>query len=384
MNNFTYYNPVKIIFGKGSITKLKEEIPAGSHVLVLYGGGSIKKNGVYNQVAEALKGYNWKEFSGIEANPHYETCMKAVELVKQEKIDYLLAVGGGSVLDATKLIAAAVYYNGDNPWDILAQNAPIKKAMPLASVMTLPATGSEMNGNSVITKASTHEKLSFASPLVFPAFSILDPETTYSLPDNQTANGIIDAFVHVCEQYLTYPFDAPLQDRMAESILQTLVEEGPKVLQNPNDYTVRANIMWAATMALNGLIAVGVPQDWASHSIGHEITALHGLAHAETLAIVLPALARVMKENKKEKLMQMGERVFGINSGNESDRVEKTIDAIESFFRSLRVRTKLSEYNLGTEVIDPIVQRFVERGWKLGEKGDITPLKVQEILTAAL
>ncbi|MCD7900526.1 MAG: iron-containing alcohol dehydrogenase [Bacteroides sp.] len=384
MNNFSYYNPVKIIFGKGSIARLKDEIPTGARVLVLYGGGSIKKNGVYDQVADALKDYSWKEFSGIEANPHYETCMKAVELVKENNIDFLLAVGGGSVLDATKLIAAAVYYDGNDPWDILAKNAPIKKAMPLAAVMTLPATGSEMNGNSVVTKASTHEKLSFGSPLVFPVFSVLDPETSYSLPDNQTANGIIDAFVHVCEQYLTYPFDAPLQDRMAESILQTLVQEGPKALKTPKDYAVRANIMWAATMALNGLIAVGVPQDWASHSIGHEITAFHGLAHAETLAIVLPALARVMKENKKEKLVQMGERVFGVNSGSTEERVEKTIEAVESFFRSLGVRTKLSEYSLGAEIIDPIVQRFVERGWKLGEKGDITPLKIQEILTAAL
>ncbi len=379
MNNFDYYNPVKIIFGKGTIARLSMEIPRNAKVLVIYGGGSIKKNGVYDQVVKALKEHAWIEFGGIEPNPHYETCMKAVEVIRKEGIDFLLAVGGGSVADATKLIAAAACFEGD-AWDILAKAAPVNKAVPLACVLTLPATGSEMNSGAVITKAATREKLAFNSPLVFPVFSILDPETTFSLPANQTANGIIDAFVHVCEQYLTYPADAPLQDRFAESILITLMEEGPKVLKNPTDYTSRANVMWAATAALNGFIACGVPQDWATHMIGHEITALCGLAHGETLEVVLPALLRVTCQNKGDKLIQMGERVFGIRSGSREERIEATINAVENFFRSLGTRTKLSEYGIGKEVVDLIVGRFAERGWKLGERSDITSGKVREIL----
>ncbi len=383
MNNFSYYNPVKIIFGKGTIARMSKEIPQNAKILMIYGGGSIKKNGVYTQVTEALNGFEWKEFSGIEANPHYETCMQAVEMIKKEGIDYLLAVGGGSVADATKFIAAAACYEGE-PWDILANGGKIKKALPLSCVLTLPATGSEMNSGAVITKASTQEKLAFGSPLVFPQFSILDPETTYSLPDNQTINGIVDAFVHVCEQYLTCPADAPLQDRLAESILITLKEEGPKVLKNRTDYTSRANVMWAATAALNGFIACGVPQDWATHMIGHEITAFHGLAHGETLAIILPSLLRVMKENKGDKIIQMGERVFGISSGSQNERIDATIAAMEHFFQSLGIRTRLSEYDLNEGMINPIVLRFTERGWQLGEKQDITPEKVREILQGAM
>jgi NADP-dependent alcohol dehydrogenase len=383
MNNFSYYNPVKIIFGQGTISKLSQEIPAGSNILLIYGGGSIKKNGVYDQVTEALKGFQWKEFSGIEPNPHFETCMKAVELIRKENINFLLAVGGGSVVDATKFIAAAVHFEG-NEWDILSKASPITQAVPFGCILTLPATGSEMNGGAVITRNSTHEKLAFSSNLTFPVFSILDPETTYSLPERQTTNGIIDAFVHVCEQYLTYPANAPVQDRFSEGILLTLTEEGPKVFKNPNDYTTRANIMWAATMALNGLIACGVPEDWTTHMIGHEITAFHGLDHGQTLAIVLPGVWTVMRENKGDKLIQMGERVFNIKSGSREERIDKTIEATEQFFRSVGVKTRLSEYGLKEDMIEPIVQRFVERGWKLGEKHDITPDKIREILRIRL
>ena len=383
MNNFSYYNPVKIIFGKGTIVQISKEIPQNAKVLMIYGGGSIKKNGVYTQVAEALNGFDWKEFSGIEPNPHYETCMQAVEMIKKEGIDFLLAVGGGSVADATKLIAAAACFEGE-AWDILSKGSAVKKALPLACVLTLPATGSEMNSGAVITKAATQEKLAFNSPLVFPKFSVLDPESTFSLPDNQTANGVVDAFVHVCEQYLTYSVNAPLQDRLAEGILITLVEEGPKVLKNRTDYESRANVMWAATAALNGFIACGVPQDWATHMIGHEITAFHGLAHGETLAIVLPSLINVMRENKGDKVAQMGERVFGISTGNKSEKIDATIVAVEKFFRSMGIRTKLSEYGLTNDMIDPIVQRFLGRGWQLGERQDITPEKVRMILQGAM
>lgn len=382
MNNFSYFNPVKIIFGKGMIADISKEIPAGANVLMIYGGGSIKKNGVYEQVSRALEGISWQEFAGIEPNPHYETCMKAVELIKREKITFLLAVGGGSVVDATKFIAAASCFEGE-PWDILVKGAKVEKALPLACVLTLPATGSEMNSGAVITRAETCEKFAFNSPRVYPLFSILDPETTYSLPNNQTANGVIDAFVHVCEQYMTYPSDAPLQDRFAESILATLVESGTVVLNNPQNYTARANIMWAATMALNGLIGCGVPQDWATHMIGHELTALHGLAHGETLAIVMPALWRVMKEDKKEKLVRLGEKVFGIEGGTDDERADLTITIVENFFRMMGVRTKLSEYGLWMDVIEPIVARFEQRGWKLGEKQNITPDVVRAILQEA-
>jgi len=384
MNNFTFHNPVKIVFGQGTIGNLDKLLPNDAAVLMIYGGGSIKKNGVYEQVTDALKNRSWKEFPGIEPNPHFETCMKAVELIRKEKITYLLAVGGGSVIDATKFISAAACFEGNDAWDILAKGSPVEKTLPFGCILTLPATGSEMNNGAVITRASTREKLAVHSELFFPVFSILDPITTYSLPDRQTANGIIDAFVHVCEQYLTYPVDASIQDRFAESILQTLIEEGPKTLKKPDDYNARANVMWAATMALNGLISCGVPQDWATHMIGHEITAFHGLDHAQTLAVVLPALLKVMKKGKEEKLLQLGERVFEINIGSIPARIDATIEDVETFFRSLGAKTKLGEYGLTADVIEPIAKRFESRGWILGERQDITPDKVREILKLAL
>ena len=289
MQNFTFHNPTRIVFGEHQISQLTKLVPADARILFTYGGGSIKKNGVYDQVVEALKDRPLFEFGGIEPNPRYETLMRAAATVKENHLDFLLAVGGGSVIDGTKFIAAAVEFDGE-PWDILAKHAPVTSALPLGCVLTLPATGTESNGNSVITRASTQEKLSFGSPLVYPQFAVLDPTTTYSLPPRQMANGVVDAFVHIMEQYLTFPVDAKVQDRFAEGLLLTLIEEGPRSLKEPTNYTVRANVMWAATMALNGLIGVGVPQDWATHMIGHEITALHGLDHAQTLAIVLPAV----------------------------------------------------------------------------------------------
>ncbi|MDR3329361.1 MAG: iron-containing alcohol dehydrogenase, partial [Prevotellaceae bacterium] len=304
----------------------------------------------------------WLEFGGIEPNPRYETCMKAVELIRKEGVTFLLAVGGGSVLDGAKLIAASVSFNGD-PWeDIIVRGVTVPDALPIGAVLTLPATGSEMNGNAVITRAATCEKLSFSSPQVYPRFSVLDPETTYSLPPRQVANGVVDAFVHVCEQYMNPPAEAPLQDRFAESILQVLVEEGPKALSSPRDYNARANVMWAATMALNGLIACGVPEDWISHQIGHELTALHGLDHGQTLAVVMPGVWRTLRGQKQAKLVQMGERVFGITKGSPEERAEAAIDATETFFRSLGTKTKLSEYGVDASAIEPIALRFAQRG----------------------
>lgn len=380
MYNFEYKNPVKIVFGKGTIPQVANEVPKDAKILMTYGGGSIKRTGVYDQVKNALKDWQLIEFGGIEPNPHYETCMKAVEVVKNENIDFLLSVGGGSVLDATKFIAAAARYEGDDPWDILAKGAEVKAALPLADVLTLPATGSEMNGNSVITKAATQEKKAFGSPLVMPQFSILDPECVFTLPDRQVANGVVDAFVHVMEQYLTFNVNAPLQDRLAEGILLTLVEEGPKVLANRKDYEAAANFMWSATMALNGVIAVGVPQDWATHMIGHELTAFHGIDHGRTLAIVLPGMMNLKRENKKEKILQFGERIWGITKGTADERVDAAIAKTIEFFESLGVPTTLPEYDVPASTIDKISLRFRESGMKFGEKGDIDYKEVEDIL----
>jgi NADP-dependent alcohol dehydrogenase len=386
MLNFTFYNPVKIVFGKGTIAQLGELIPAGKRILLAYGGGSIKSNGVYDQVKNALKGRDCIEFGGIEPNPLYETCMKVVEICRKEKIDFILAVGGGSVVDGCKFIAAAALYQGKDPWDILIpsanpQEAEVKAALPLGVVLTLPATGSEMNTNSVISRKSIEAKRFFSSPLMYPQFSIMDPETTFTLPARQTINGIVDAFVHVAEQYITFDVNSPLQDRQAEAVLLTLIEEGPKVLANPNDYEARANIMWTATNALNGLIACGVPQDWATHMIGHELTAAYGIDHAQTLATVLPSLLRYHKAAKLDKIVKMGSRVFGINEVDKNAAAEKTICAVEKFFHSIGMPTKLAAYNIKSQAAAiKIYEKLKPLNQAFGEHADVTPEAVKEIL----
>lgn len=385
MLNFEFKNPVKIIFGKNTIQSLAAEVPENVKIMLTYGGGSIFKNGVYDQVMNALQGHDIVEFGGIEVNPHYETCMKAAEIVKDKKIGFLLSVGGGSVLDATKFIAAAACYKNGDPWDLLAKRGtPVSEAIPLGAVLTLPATGSEMNGNSVITRVSSTEKMAFSSPMVLPRFSILDPETVFSLPDKQVANGIVDAFVHVMEQYLTYPVDSPIQDRFAESILTTLIEEGPKVLANRYDYNSSANFMWSATMALNGLIGAGVPQDWATHMIGHELTAFHGIDHARTLALVLPGVMHIKRENKKEKILQYAKRVWGITTGSDDEKINAAIVKTAGFFESLGLPTRLIDYNVSADSVNRIVERFKQRGIRIGEKGDIDYTVVESILTDRL
>ena len=382
MYNFNFKNPVKIIFGKGEIAKIKQEIPKDKTILLTYGGGSIFKNGVYDQVKAATQEMNVIEFGGIEPNPRYETLMKAVSIVKDKKVDFLLAVGGGSVLDGTKFIAAAALYEGDNPWDICAKSneVSVTEALPIGAVLTLPATGSEMNGNAVVTRAETEEKLAFGSPVVMPQFSVLDPEVIFSLPDRQVANGVVDAFVHVMEQYLTFPVNSPIQDRFAESILITLIEEGPKVLANRKDYEAAANFMWSATLALNGLIGVGVPQDWGTHLIGHELTAYHGIDHARTLAVVLPGMMDIRRKEKQDKILQYGERIWNITDGSVDERIDQTIAKTIAFFESVGVKTNLSDYEVPKETIDRISTRFEERGFKFGEKGDIGPAEIKEIL----
>lgn len=383
MNNFTYCNPTRIVFGKDTIAQLKELLPKEARVLMTYGGGSIKRNGVYEQVRSALAGHALLEFGGIQPNPLYETLMDAVALGRKEKVTYLLAVGGGSVLDGTKFIAAAIpFATGQDPWDILAKNAPVPtNALPVGSVLTLPATGSETNTFAVISRRSTGEKLAFGNELMVPRLAILDPQTTLSLPAKQTRNGIVDAFVHVMEQYATYPVHAPLQDRFAESILQTLIEEGPQLLAKPQDYDLRASIMWCATQALSGLIGCGVPQDWATHMIGHEITAFYGLDHAETLAIVLPTLLAHQKSAKSAKLLQFARRVWHVTTPHEATAIDEGISATRRFFESLSMPTTLVAYRVNAaEAAGKIRDRFTMRGTKLGERGTITPDEVALIV----
>jgi len=389
MLNFNFQNPTKINFGEGQIKVISKEIPLNARVLVVYGGGSIKGNGVYQQVGNALTEHTWFEFSGIEPNPTYDTLMKAQDIIKAEKIDYLLAVGGGSVVDGAKFIAAAALYEGDtegnDPWDILAKQATITKALPLGAILTLPATGSESNGNSVVTRDGN--KLPFASPLVRPLFAVLDPTVTLSLSDRQISNGVVDAFVHTIEQYLTYSVNGKVQDRFSEGLLQTLIEEGPKALaaETKDDLEVRANIMWSATMALNGLIGAGVPQDWSTHMIGHELTGAFGIDHARTLSIVLPAVMKVCKEQKREKLLQYASRVWGVNKGDENTRIDQAIQLTEAFFEKMQVPTRLSDVELGSKDIDLLVERLEQHGMTaLGEHSDITLDISREILTQAL
>lgn len=381
MRHFQLYNPVRVLFGVNQIANIGRYIPSGVKVLVTYGGGSIKKNGVYEQVRDALKGFEWTEFGGIEPNPKYETLMKAVEVVRRENIGFLLAVGGGSVMDGTKFIAAASCFEGGDPYTICTEGAEVKKAVPLGCVATLPATGSEMNNGAVISRLSTKEKFAFHSPLVFPRFSVLDPTVTLSLPPRQRANGVVDAFIHVTEQYLTYPADAKVQDRFSEGLLLTLIEEGPAYVNQPDDIDTASNVVWAATMALNGLIAAGVPEDWATHQIGHEITALEGLDHAQTLALVWPGLQKVMRASKREKLLQFAERVWNLHDGDEDQRIDEAIARTEAFFRSLGVGTRIADYpQLSTGFIDVIVERFRQRDAHLGERAEMDADTVRRIL----
>lgn len=385
MNNFDFKNPTKIIFGKDTIKNIKEEIPADAKVLLLYGGGSIKKNGIYEQVKTALADVDVTEFGGIPANPEYAKLMDALTVIKDDNITYLLAVGGGSVIDGTKFLSAAAVYDGETPWDILTKNIRTEKGMPFGTVLTLPATGSEMNSGAVITREETKEKLAMGGPGLFPVFSILDPQVITSIPKRQLVNGLTDAFTHVLEQYMTYPVGALLQDRFAESILQTLIEIAPKVLEDPTDYKAASNFMWSCTMALNGLIQKGVPTDWAVHAIGHELTALFGIDHARTLAVIAPSHYKFNFEDKKEKLAQYAERIWGITEGSTDDKAYDAITKTEAFFNNLGIDTKLSDYTKEYEgTAEKIAQRFTDRGWTgLGEHQTLSPERVEKIVKMA-
>ena len=386
MQNFDFHNPTHIAFGQGRIADLAKLVPAQAKVLILVGGASAEKTGTLAEVRQALGARQHSTFSGIEPNPSFETAMQAVQQVRAEGFDFLLAVGGGSVIDAAKFIAAAVRFEGD-AWDILLKGGRnVTQALPFGTVLTLPATGSEMNNGSVITRREIGAKLPFRSKHLFPLFSVLDPSKTYTLPLAQISNGVVDAFVHTVEQYLTYPVNAPVQDRFAESLLQTLIEVGPRLLAAPEPiYDDRANLMWAATMALNGLIGAGVPQDWATHMIGHELTALHHIDHARTLAIVLPALLHECRDAKRAKLLQYGARVWGITSGSDDERISAAIAHTRDFFERMGIATRLSAYGLGADAIDTLIAQLEAHGMtKLGEHGDISPAVSRRILEAAL
>lgn len=385
MLNFEFYNPTKIVFGRDTIAKLAGLVPRDARVMILYGGASAQKTGTLDEVKAALGKREIHEFGGIEPNPSYETLMQAVEQVRAQKIDFLLAVGGGSVIDGTKFVAAGAML-AEDPWTILEQRAAnVAAALPFGTVLTLPATGSEMNAGAVITRKATQEKFAFGTPHVYPQFSVLDPTHTFTLPARQVGNGIVDAFVHIMEQYLTYPVDAKVQDRFAEGLLQTLIEEGPRALREPHNYAVRANLMWTATLALNGLIGAGVPQDWATHMVGHELTALYGLDHAQTLAVVLPAMLRVRVESKREKLLQYAARVWNIVDGVEDERIGQAIARTEAFFREVGVGTRLADYGLGVDAIEPVVKALeAHRMVKLGEHRDVTAQVSRKVLELCL
>ncbi|AIM61642.1 aldehyde reductase [Cellulophaga lytica] len=384
MNNFEYKNPTKIIFGKNTIEKLTSEIPADAKVLMLYGGGSIKKNGIYDQVKTALAKVDMIEFGGIPANPEYNVLMEALKVIKEENVTYLLAVGGGSVIDGTKFLSAAALYEGEEPWEMLKNKERPNKGLPFGTVLTLPATGSEMNSGLVVSREETKEKLSMGGPALFPTFSILDPQVITSIPKRQLANGITDAFTHVLEQYMTYPAGGLLQDRFAESILQTLVEVAPTVVEDPTNYETTSNFMWSCTMALNGLIQQGVPGDWAIHMMGHELTALFGIDHARTLAVVTPSHYKYNFEAKKEKLAQYAERVWNVTEGSTDDKAYAAIEKTEAFFHQLGIDTKLSDYTKDYEgTAEEIAKRFTERGWKLGERQALLPEDAEKIVKMA-
>ena len=375
---FNYKNPTQIEFGKGKISVISELIPKESKVFVVYGGGSIKKNGVYNQVKDALKGYTWCEFGGIEPNPTKETLDKAVAFGQKNSIDYILAVGGGSVVDGCKYIASSYYYDGDG-WDILEGKYSAIKAPKIGVILTLAATGSESNTGAVITKAQTKEKRFFHSQFSYPQFAILDPDVLKSLNDRQLVNGIVDSFVHTCEQYLTQPHGYMAQDYYAEGLLRGLNELAQTY--NTKDDVWYANLMWMANQALNGLIGLGVPQDWGTHFIGHELSGLYNIDHARTLAVIQPSLLRELVDEKQQKLLQMGQNVFGLNNPSPEDVIVK----IEELYSSLDIDLNLSSYTDDKNIKNKVTTLLEKHGFtQFGDRGTINKKVVENILDRSL
>ena len=385
MLDFVFQNPTKIIFGKGSISKIAGEIPKEAKVLITYGRGSVLRNGVLAEAKNALTDYDISEFGGIEPNPEYETILKAVVLAREKKIDFLLAIGGGSVIDGTKFMATVIPFKDDPARLLENSGSAIVGALPIGVVLTLPASGSEMNNRAIISRKEFMHKRAIMNPFLFPRFAIMDPASTFTLPVSQVGNGVVDTFVHVMEQYMTYPVCGTVQDRLAEGLLQVLTEEGPKALIEPENYDVRANLMWCATMALNGIIGAGVPQDWAAHRIGYELTVLYGMDHAQTLAVLVPAMFKILESDKHQKLLQYGERVWGINKGNEAERIDAAIAKTREFFECMQVKTRLCDYGITAGAIPAVVEQIKAHGLiKLGERQNVTPEVVEKILERCL
>jgi len=401
MNNFQYYNPVRIVFGEGQIKELSELVPQDARVLITYGGGSAERTGTLDEVRTALKANGQRdifEFGGIEPNPEFNTLLKAADMVNEHNIDFILAVGGGSVIDGSKFVALVSSLKEDDgtvsrekAWDaLIGYTKKLDSAVALGAVLTIPATGSEMNSGGVVNHSDRQAKLPFGNPLAYPRFSILDPTKTLTLPERQVMNGVADAFVHVMEQYLTYPVNAKVQDAFAESLLKILIEEGQAVKADAENLETRKNIMWTATMALNGLIGVGVPQDWTTHMIGHELTSLHGIDHARTLTILLPSVLRELKDSKKEKLLQYARNVWAIDSNTDTKQdddsiIETAIVYTEDFFRSLGLPVSFADAALDESAIDPIIQQLDAHNMvKLGEHKDNDLTVSRRILERAL
>jgi len=376
---FNYHNPTQIFFGPNSFTHLRELIPRNAKIMMLYGGGSIKLNGVYEQVTQVLAGYDWVEFSGVEANPTLETLNRAVEVVRASKLDFILAVGGGSVIDGAKFIASAALYQGDG-WDIVSGKHVIQQALPVGVILTLAATGSESNAGAVVTRAATHEKRVFFVPPARPRFAILNPRVMESLPDRQLENGLVDAFVHVCEQYLTYPVGALVQDGYAEAVMRAL-----NTLANTFDQRRELgwmqNLMWAANQALSGIIGVGVPLDWATHRMAVELTALYGIDHGRTLSILQPWLLRETIAAKRAKLEQMGRNVFGLTHPSADD----TIVAIENLYRSVNMPVHFRDTGINApDAALRIMQAIRAHGnAALGGHAELDDTKTERIIRAA-
>ena len=381
MLNFTFQNPTKVIFGRDAISKIAGEVPRDARLMVAFGAQSARKYGVLDEVLRALAGFDITEFSGIGPNPEYETLCSGIALAREKKIDFLLAVGGGSVIDGTKFMAAAIPFSGEPYLLMENKGAAIRRAMPLGAVLTLPASGSEMNNRAIISRRAANWKRAIVNDFLFPRFAVLDPTKTFTLPPAETGNGVVDTFVHVLEQYLTYPVDGKVQDRLAEGLLLALIEEGPKALREPENYDVRANLMWASTLGLNGLIGAGVPQDWAAHRAGYELTVLYGLAHAQTLAVLVPAMLKVRSTGKKQKLLQYGERVWGISSGAETLRIDAAIERTRTFFETMGLPTRFADCGIKNVDADRVVELLAEHGLAtMGESGDVTPGTIREIL----
>ncbi|MBC7004361.1 iron-containing alcohol dehydrogenase [Photobacterium sp. BZF1] len=387
MNNFDFCNPTRILFGEGAAENMANYISAEAKVLVVY-DSIIEKIGTLDKVLANIANEVIK-FDKIQSNPKFEILMEAVEIVRRENVTFILAVGGGSTMDGAKFISIAAHNEAfiGNEAEILhvtpMTDERIKQNIPVGTVVTLPATGSEMNPHAVISHGE--DKLGISSPFAYPAFSVLDPTYTFTLPQSQIANGIADSFIHTAEQYVTFPAEGRFQDRTAEGIMRTLVEVAQDNLEQPENYDARANLMWCSTMALNGLIGSGVPVDFATHMIGHEVTSLFGIAHAPSLVIIMPALWRVRKEQKAAKLLQYAERVWDITEGTDDERIDAAIDKTEEFFRSLGLKTRFSDYGYTFKDVEPVLGLLEKHNMTaLSETGDLDLTWSKRILETAM